>query len=436
MRSELDCRWSTVFLFAMSIVCLGTAPALARQASAKPEPPAVFQYDDIVYSLPEHWSKGRTNTDHVVLYTRKRKGPMVTVRIYQSGERTRAPKKWHSEMVKRSLDKDDGEPIKSFEEKVTRVGGKQTVLSVQLHDRKLFAFATIATRARTHFLRFDIRCRNGDRDDLVEALKALQDEFAPFCDSLKFVSTGARPLIGKPNAGPLAGIYYGTTHGITLDGSMKMGLEFYVFDKSGRFYHGLPAGEAANRLDFKKAIKTAPDDAGNYYIEEDQVVLRYADGDRETEKFEIQNGTYKIGSFNLAKVPADGKVYEGLYVDFNYSGFTPGAGVTGGVVSQRTFRFQSSGRFSATRFGAASGNFESGGTTTGGFSTSSERPEVRGTYEVKNGTIRLTDDKNQVTICSVVEVGDGLLFVDGRQYLRKDRNRSSKPTEPTKRQPR
>ena len=78
------------------------------------------------------------------------------------------------------------------------------------------------------------------------------------------------------------------------------------------------------------------------------------------------------------------------------------------------------GRWEATRFAGAFGNFDDGaGNTTGGFATSNDKPEQRGTYEIADGVLVLTDDSGLVSRKSILLM-DGLLMLDGTGYHEND----------------
>lgn len=374
-----------------------------------------FQFDDTVYELPPGWRKGKTFNDHVAIYN-KDEG-VRSIEIFRSEKIPDSVNSWIESKMKSIL---DGDKItKVIEARSVRKGKQRGVISGCLAKRKLLlGFAAIGKR-NANLVVMQTRIPRNENADKAMA-RQLKDEFLPFILELKYISQGAKPVLGSPVVGKLSGTFTGLKYSYGIDLTTNLDQEFYTFSKSGRFIRGLPQGMGIQNVDFEKAIRKFPDDAGNYRLKREKIYFEFADGVKKSRKFEKTKTGFKMEqTYSLVKMLADGVELEGLFSDINYSSFTQGSNIEGGVVQSRSFRFTKSGEFTATKFSGSFGNFENGvGSTTGSFSTKNKSPKIAGRYQVKDGAIKLIDESGKVAVCGIVQLGDRLLFIDGVRYLK------------------
>ncbi|MFK7768431.1 MAG: hypothetical protein AB8B55_14515 [Mariniblastus sp.] len=383
-----------------------------------------FQFDDVVYVLPDGWKKGKTRDGNVTIYNSD--SGYRAIQIFSSDRVPRNLNRWVSKKIKsvleddKKIDKDAGDKLLPKEMWTSKSGeGLKGYLSTRISGPYVFVGVSAVGKKKVNFVLMKIRAPEGkEAGDLLK--QRLSNEFFPFAQSLKFISEGAKPVLGKPADGDLEGTFTGLKYTTNLDLSTNFSQEFFTFSRSGRFVRGLPKGVSVNDIDFKEAVLKQQNRAGNYRVSGGKIFFEYADGTIVEKKFEKTEKGFKMNqNYFPVTIPPNGSKFDGLFNDLNYSGFSPGSGTTGGIVHQRTFRFSLSGDFVATQFSAVSGNFENGtGATTGGFSSSRKRPKVSGTYEVNDGKLLLTDARGKVAVCSLVQIGEKLLYVDGVQYLK------------------
>ena len=260
-----------------------------------------------------------------------------------------------------------------------------------------------------------------EAEDIKVNLARLQDSILPMFEQLQFVSEGAAPLMPAPATGPLNGLWWGwyQSTGIGLDGMIRLDLDHrrLVFWTNGYFYDGTPPNGLAP-LD-PVALQTAGDPSfGTYRKIGRNVELVFVTGKRETIRY-IDADTLQDDNRDLyrAETAADGTRLNGAVSSFFYSGFTPGAGIEGGVSSSSSTTFFPDGTYTGESFGGAFGNFvDGGGSLTGGFATSGNGDAEGGTYEIRNGVmIQYPDDGAAPSVSMVIRTNEGLLIDD--QFL-------------------
>ena len=123
-------------------------------------------------------------------------------------------------------------------------------------------------------------------------------KFVSFATTAKFVSEGAKPLLGEPVAGELEGAYFGLAYTYNLDLSTNFENQFFVFSKSGRFFKGLPDGDSVVNLDFEKAIELYPNRAGNYKLRRGKILLEFATGKTDSEVLKDRKNQTAASTFS------------------------------------------------------------------------------------------------------------------------------------------
>ena len=406
-RSNFRIRVLLSYIF---FIANGTFLVVPVEAQSKKET-NTFQFDDVIYTVPDGWRTGKTRDDYTTVYSSK--SPVPTVRIYRSGKVHPSIRRWMEKRAIASFDEDDQDDAKATNYR-TLEQGKQTFHMLGVNSGREMRIALVAEgKEKTNLFILALRVPRG-RADALKTTKSVTATFIKFCVGAKFISEGAQPLLGKPVAGELQGAWFGLVYTYNLDLSTNFEQQFFVFSKEGRFYKGLPKGDAVANLDFEEAIRRHPDKAGNYRVDNGKITLQFANGKTDTKHLKSQRNK-SAQALTKAKIPTDGTTFDGFYKDMHFSGFTPGSGVSGGVTHEKTYTFTSSGRFKATAFRGAFGSFSGGG-----FSSGTASPKVNGTYKVEGGRLVLTDSKGKHAVCSIVEVGEKLLFINGDPFLKSD----------------
>ena len=383
------------------------------------QPAVKYQFQDVVYSLPEGWKKGKTKDDHVVLY--KSDDGFRTIKIFRGENVPPSVDRWVRNKLESLLD-DRDKKFKEIVRKQFDLGNAKNFVAGGTRGREVWLSLANVGQKKINLVVLQTRIPRG-KDAGTDLSRIMMNEFLPFGLQLRYISQGANPVLGTPTPGDLEGTFSGLKYTYQLDMTTRFDQQFYTFSKSGRFLRGLPKGQSVTKIDFDHVIKEKPNQAGNYRIVDDKITFDFADGTKSEKKFEKTAKGFKMSqSFSRVKVPADGAMLDGDFFDINYSGFVPNSGVKGGVVKTRSLKMTTSGRFSATQFSGAFANLERAtGETVGSASSSNNTPQTKGTYKIKDGALLLIDESGKVAVCSIVLITDRLIFVDGQQYLRSDK---------------
>ncbi len=256
-----------------------------------------------------------------------------------------------------------------------------------------------------------------DYDEVDQNLARAQQTIVPMFENLQFISEGAKSLMPAPVPGPLNGMFWGwyQSTGLGMDMMVRLDINHrrLVFWRDGYFYDGTPpTGLAALNA---AALRDAGDISfGTYRKIGRNIDLTFASGETETIRL-IDDDTLQDDNSALhrSETVADGTRLNGSVSSFYYSGFTPGAGIEGGVSSSSSTTFYPDGTYSGESFGGAFGSFEGGG----GFATGSDGPDGGGTYQIKDGVlIQYPGDGTPPSVSMVIRTEEGLLLDD--QWLK------------------
>ncbi|MEM8874017.1 MAG: hypothetical protein AAGD32_07130 [Planctomycetota bacterium] len=249
-------------------------------------------------------------------------------------------------------------------------------------DRGMAGFAfTVDGHAGLIFIEFD------EPDAATASVEAMLE----LVQSFRFINRCTTPLEGQSRPGPFNGIYWGTWlgHTLGLDGMLQMQLRHhtYVFFPDGRFCEDIPPGGVTG-FDYDKLADSHTHFVGNYFVDGNAVILRYASGEIET--LDYEDGIMKDGMAMLqpVNIPPDGWRFEGersvsFYASMS-AGIDPGSTTT--VSGGATYVFKLDGTVTSDRWSGASGSFDSG-VSFGSFRDN--EPEI-GTYDVNGGVLTIT----------------------------------------------
>jgi len=184
------------------LVVLCSQPASAHAQS--------LQYHDTIYTLPDQWVSGAVRADHVNLI--QNAGDQLrliemkaAIKIPESESRLL---EWIDESLKESMPSYDLDSFGRRKDDIVNRHGQVT---------ERFSFRSSDARLRIACLHVGTEYANlviyeTFRSDQQTASVELENEYAntflPFCQNLRFVSQGAKPLLGKPTPGELDGIYF------------------------------------------------------------------------------------------------------------------------------------------------------------------------------------------------------------------------------------
>lgn len=241
----------------------------------------------------------------------------------------------------------------------------------------------IAIEAGTRYYLIGLQGSAGE-DDLKETLGVAGEVLMPWMAGMKFVSAGAKPLLGPPAPGDMTGMWWGWRMDSTvgIDGMMKMENSYrhVIFWPDGTFHDGTPPGGTASP-DRAALVKGPLTDWGNYTTKGNTVTLGYADGRSET--MTRKGSGWELDDYELAEAAPlkDGAKLNGKISSTHFTGMVPGTG-TGGVGGGSETAFKPDGSYTGSSFGGGFGSFEAGG----GYAVSSDR-QTGGRYEVKDGLL-------------------------------------------------
>jgi hypothetical protein len=272
--------------------------------------------------------------------------------------------------------------------------------------------------------RFEIMAFKGpasDEEDVAATTMTLQDQVVPMFIGLQFVSEGANSLLPDPVPGRMDGMWWGfySYSSFGLDMMMKMELDHrrIVFWPDGYFYDGTPP-DGIRPIDRDALLAAADGQFGTYRKVGRRLMLTFATGEEERLTLGAEN-TVEDDNRTLYKVDPlpDGTPLDGGVSSFFYSGFSPGSGIEGGMSGSSSTTFMPDGTYVGESFGGAFGNFvDGGGSTTGGFATSSGDDSQGGRYEVRDGLlIQYPANGDAPTQSMIYDTGDEIMIDD--QFL-------------------
>lgn len=374
------------------------------------------QHGNIVFDIPAGWRLGGTRGDGTLILRSDLPNDECEYCLIYISPGMRASGRadtWVSGQTRRFIDADDTPKITTMvQPRVENLNGRPAAMLGQKVDSDLQILFAIQLFGRMELIGYEASAY--DEADVAEAMKVFQRDVLPMLESARFVSEGAKPLLLPPEPGPLQGLYWGTSTSwvMGLDGMMSMQFDhqFLTFWPNGQFYDGTPP-QGLSAFDPAFVQDLGDMSWGNYRIEGDRLALSYASG--ETADLTVTGESLVRGEATLYPVEPlpDGTRVNGSLSSFFYSGFTPGAGLEGGVSAANYTVFNLDGTWTHEHSGGASAGFVDGaGTTTGGFASRSTDQDV-GTYQVKDGLlIRTANDGSDPVTALIFKSGNDIMI--------------------------
>ncbi|HLQ20021.1 MAG TPA: hypothetical protein VK146_13675 [Tabrizicola sp.] len=374
------------------------------------------QHGNVIFDIPQGWVLGGLEDDGTLILRSDlpdEECEYCRIWITPGTRATGRADTWVASQTRRFTDPDETPKITTLvKPELTNLSGRPAALLGQKVDSDLQVLFAIQLFGRMELIGFEASA--WDEADLAEGMRVFERDVVPLVAGARFVSEGAKPLLPPPEAGPLTGLYWGTSTSwmMQLDGTMQMQLDhhFLVFWPDGRFYEGTPPQGLAT-FDPAPALDQGDMDWGNYRIKGDVLSLSYASG--ETSELSLNGEALVRGEATLYQVEPlpDGTKVNGTLSTFFYTGFTPGSGLQGGVSASNEITFNPEGTWTRESSGGASASFVDGaGTTTGGMTVGNSASD-RGRYEVKDGLIiRTPDDGSQPQTALIFKSGNDIMI--------------------------
>ncbi|MEL7238406.1 MAG: hypothetical protein AAGK78_06050 [Planctomycetota bacterium] len=403
----------------MLLIALLCAALPAKSASADRASGGPYQFDDVIYTLPAPWEKGRTDDEFVVCTTDSdvEGEEFAYLRIYRSKPLPRDVKSFVRQFAREDLDDKEKFVRMLPQTETVRIGSTDVLLVsslVKRNGQRVRIYVAAPVGDRLQLLRFEGEA--DDEEELRGAMGLFGRTSEPLLRSLRFVSKGVDPLLGEPKPGPLDGIFYKSQSMLSVGGGMDVYHYFYVFDENGRFTDELPDGMNAWDLDWDQLIKNSPADAGNYEVVGNVIRLMYADGETDEIELDEEDDDRPDMMFRVEPIE-DGERLDQTFSRLNFSSFGSaiGPGVHTSVSSGSYYEFNANGTFETDGWYGFTASFDGG--DSGGAAGTGQRGKQTGRYEIKGNTVTLTVAGDKPEIKSLVRVGEKMLFLDGSMYL-------------------
>ena len=398
-------------------ILLTFAAMIQRQANLGPPVPQIgqYQFGNVVFTLPEGWELGVNSDGMQVIYSDLPGDLCDYCYVYISagfpaqGNLADFLTAHQGDFA----DDDDRAGIAVISPPAALMASGQDAMMMGITVGSGFQLLVAYDLGN----RYELAAFEGYGDEeaqLNEGLGVFSDQISPMFDQLQFVSAGARSLLPAPVPGTLAGLYWGTSleqsWGLDMMLNYEMVAHSYFFWPDGQFYEGTPPGGL--QPPDRAALTAAGEVSFGVYRQRGGVVqLTYASG--ETAQLAVAGADLKLDDLTLSLTPLmpDGTRVSGTISSFFYTGFSPGAGIDGGISASSSTTFAMDGTYSGESFGGGSGTFDAGG----GF-TSGSSDTTGGRYAVRDGLIILTpNDGSAPNGRIIVNTSQGIMI--GDQFL-------------------
>ncbi|MBE9603686.1 hypothetical protein IAI18_02345 [Acetobacteraceae bacterium H6797] len=268
-----------------------------------------------------------------------------------------------------------------------------------------------------------INLRGDDRQAADADFEALVRSFRPRESDSAFE---LRPAQGD---GGLEGIFTHLNTGIRPNAFG--GTDFYAesevlnFEPGGLYAEAIPSGETS----LADYCRQKPRECGTYRVRGNQVEWRSVENDygtikRRTEPLRREGSILRIGEteHRMVEPMAPDTRLQGVWRYF-WASSGSGAFSSGSVAVEKRLLLTRDGRFQRTGFSGATSTNEMGGSRTG-VTAGSNRPVETGRYRLEGYRLVLTGDDGRRETLSIFrpdQGSDGLLIIDGNNYLKQDK---------------
>jgi hypothetical protein len=378
------------------------------------------QYHDTIYTLPDQWADGAIRSDHIRLV--RPEGHRKTIKVMAAFEISEAETnllEWMNAKLEESIDFYDRQSIDS---------PKADIVNSRERVAERFSFRSSNSQLRIAYLHVGAEYANlliyeTQRSYKQAASVALENEYAntflPFCRNLKFVSQGAKPLLGHSLPGELEGVYFHDNSQLNHFLSSHSG-RVVVFSKSGHFYAGLPRSTSAAGLNFERAFKHQPNKSGNYVIKGNSISFDFANGFSTTVDFETGKDGFMLekgSQFHKAMPLKNRKPLSGTWENGLNQMYDANEIIRGGIGGIKKIELTSAGTYRATQlYGFKKDDSGSLNDVAGRLKPTNVEDKSSGTYAIKDGVIEFTDSSGNATRLNIVYINDNLVIIGGRRY--------------------
>lgn len=396
----------------MFYTCIGLALVLCLTmfSAAQAE---IRRFGDVIYDLPDDWRPGGEHEGTKLFFSNLPDNKCRFCRFYIASSRphTGTLTAFLQENRTLFLEEDDKRYLQGLSEiRSLKLGGLPAEMSAARYSnsKTLFLFAVDIGKDRKVLLGF-LGETNSERE-ILESRDTLKLSVLPVFENLKFAAGGKANLLPPAEPGEMSGIWWGW-HQIVipaLDGSTSLSMvhKSIVFYPDGHFYDGSPPTGLKN-LDREALLADFDNSFGVYRHDgKNRLQLTYADGKSQT--MERDKKGWKLRGVSLTEVQPlpDGFKLKGRVSSFNYSGYAPGSGISGGIATGSNTTFSSDGTYTGESFGTVTAS-----TSAGGFANSSKSAK-EGRYETRDGLLIMTPKDGSPRSQLIFRVGDGILIGD------------------------
>lgn len=400
--------WHARALLVAGLVGLGLAGGAAAENR---------QFGGLIYPVPEGWAAPVLKDGLIRMWSDlpQERCEYCTLIIGPEAPKSGSLTDWLTANRLAMVDEEDpGDWRINREAQLSRDGDRYpTAILGQTDGRDLQMLIAIEAGARYFLIGFQ---GDADEDRLQDSLAVAGETMPAWMAQMRFVPDGAKPLLLPPRAGPMEGLWWGwrMDQSVGIDGMMRLENRYrrMVFWPDGSFYEGTPPeGMAAPDRAALAAARNI--DWGNYFVDGNQLKLRFADGRGEVLARDGAGWKDEDQTLNRAEVLADGTRIDGRLEWVNFTGFAPGSGISGGVGGGGETVFYPDGRYEGSSFGGGFGSFDAGG----GFAVNS--PASRGgTYAVRDGLVIFTPAGGKGQTAEMLFRTDGGEVMVGDDFLK------------------
>jgi hypothetical protein len=365
------------------------------------------QFGTIVYDLPDGWINGRQRDGYIVLLPRFKDCKTGYVSMATSQPlKGRSLGDWLDTQTTRFIDPEDYDKIKVTSSK-TRTGKlgphRAAVMTIRV-GKVVWLLTAIEHNNHAVLLGFE-----SNKRDIKAWIANTKSSVDPFYKTLEIVDPGKSAILPKAKPGNLSGVYWGFTSSMSLGldsmPSQRVKHHHYVLYNDGHFYYGTPTNGTSG-LDRQALLKSAANSKfGVYEQRGNSLKLTFASG--KVSEFARKGNRWKKGKLSIQPVTplADGTILNGGISSFSATGNPIGSGASGGVAHASSITFNADGTYTGRSIGTTSATFSGGGGL-----TTSQNQSTGGTYEVKNGLIKMQPKKGEPRRSLIFKTGDHVMI--------------------------
>lgn len=288
----------------------------------------VRQYGNVIYTVPEGWQNGSiTHGIQLIHPEGKDTSCEDCMMLMPIGEPAQRPLPDDLKELATLIPgvENHGKARILQAPRVGEEGGRTIgVIAAQAGE---MLYIVLATHAGDQVQALAFRGPGADHTTRARTLAAFEAQVVPMFLSARYLSEGAKPLLPRPVAGPLDGIWYGArpmwTVGTNRSLRQETDHELVVFWKDGFFYNGLPPN-GLHDPDVASLFAAGDTRLGAYRVQAYRLSLLHGTG--KTEEWRLNGEKIEVSDdLTLQRVPPlpDGARFGGRLDLFSDTGAGP-----------------------------------------------------------------------------------------------------------------